>query len=395
MKAILKQMKNNFGGAAVSRLMLMYNVKCEPTATAFYNYSIQVCGGVEAVLPLMKVNSGSNQQFVQSSASGGRRVRLTGLRPEALSKARPAARPEARPARHRAQTGICQDPQGRAEERMRLPATGTRFLQPEELSNMLDLGLQQIPRSGAQAVWNIEDIPPSSLTAGWMAWYFGLTPDSSSVLDNATMKRLKLKLHPDSMQNYGRDALAFKSLFQVLGANTGSSAEFAGRLTLQRNAAATTLINNRAQQQFGEAREHREQLQEVCSDALKLVRSQEVQILALKGKLSERSEPSAVVEELRRKVDTQTAKADAFKRKFEMSEIDTPAKGVEKATEKWGLKGFGVWLVVILAIVLAWFIWTSYAGASINARGIYIGNHQLSLQVIHVSVQLFRLGLQR
>ena len=53
MKAILKQMKNNFGGAAVSRLMLMYNVKCEPTATAFYNYSIQVCGGVEAVLPLM------------------------------------------------------------------------------------------------------------------------------------------------------------------------------------------------------------------------------------------------------------------------------------------------------------------------------------------------------
>lgn len=72
------------------------------------------------------------------------------------------------------------------------------------------------------------------------------------------------------MQNYGRDALAFKSLFQVLGANTGSSAEFAGRLTLQRNAAATTLINNRAQQQFGEAREHREQLQEVCSDALKV-----------------------------------------------------------------------------------------------------------------------------
>lgn len=81
----------------------------------------------------------------------------------------------------------------------RLPATGTRFLQPEELSNMLDLGLQQIPRSGAQAVWNIEDIPPSSLTAGWMAWYFGLTPDSSSVLDSATMKRLKLKLHPDSV----------------------------------------------------------------------------------------------------------------------------------------------------------------------------------------------------
>ena len=37
------------------------------------------------------------------------------------------------------------------------------------------------------------------------------------------------------------------------------------------------------------------------------------------------------------------------------------AKGVEKATEKWGLKGFGVWLVVILAIVLAWFIWTRWS----------------------------------
>lgn len=48
-----------------------------------------------------------------------------------------------------------------------------------------------------------------------------------------------------------------------------------------------------------------------------------MQIQALKGKLSERSETSAVVEELRRKVDTQTAKADAFKRKFEMSETHT------------------------------------------------------------------------
>ena len=40
------------------------------------------------------------------------------------------------------------------------------------------------------------------------------------------------------------------------------------------------------------------------------------------------------------------------------------AKGVEKSTEKWGLKGFGAWLVAILVIVLAWLLWKKWTPIS-------------------------------
>ena len=114
------------------------------------------------------------------------------------------------------------------------------------------------------------------------------------------------------------------------------------------------------EQQFGEAKRHREELQEVCSDALKvrtiwfvyiytqvyrctgvqvyrctgvlrltlvshlqLVKSQEVQIQALRQKVAERDGPAAFIGELRRRVDTESAKANAFKRKFELSETNS------------------------------------------------------------------------
>ena len=78
-------------------------------------------------------------------------------------------------------------------------ASATRFLQPGELDNMLAVGLQHISCSWAQTVWNIEDIPPSSLTAGWMAWYYGIVPDKDRALDEASLKKLKFKLHPDKV----------------------------------------------------------------------------------------------------------------------------------------------------------------------------------------------------
>ena len=43
MKAITKELSRSLGADAVMRLMLKYQVQCEATATAPYNYSVQVC----------------------------------------------------------------------------------------------------------------------------------------------------------------------------------------------------------------------------------------------------------------------------------------------------------------------------------------------------------------
>lgn len=96
------------------------------------------------------------------------------------------------------------------EDRLRLLTTKQpgnkvpRLLQPQELGDMLET--DWVTGGVPLAVWRIEDIAVESVTARWLAWYYGLTKlgpdDELPEISKLQFKRLCAKIHPDKVSKH-------------------------------------------------------------------------------------------------------------------------------------------------------------------------------------------------
>ena len=97
------------------------------------------------------------------------------------------------------------------EDRLRLLTTKqpnfthrARLLQPQELGDMLET--DWVTGGVPLAVWRIEDIAVESVTARWLAWYYGLTKlgpdDELPEISKLQFKRLCAKIHPDKVSKH-------------------------------------------------------------------------------------------------------------------------------------------------------------------------------------------------
>ena len=62
------------------------------------------------------------------------------------------------------------------------------------------LGTEWVAGGVPLNVWRIEDIAVESVTARWLAWYYGVTQlGPNAAISKSQFKRLCLKIHPDKV----------------------------------------------------------------------------------------------------------------------------------------------------------------------------------------------------